>query len=162
MPGAEMCSEEKQSSEEDRDPWGWGWALMCMEHSGKASLKRWHWNRDLEEVRNGGSQEKSIPDKHKGKVPKLVISSLCRRKNKSPVCLECMIHVWQEVGEVGRACPGKHSRRNLDFVRSVKRSHWKVGATADMRSCSQRSSGCAGDRLQAGRRLWGVPFQKLL
>lgn len=68
MPGAEMCSEEKQSSEGDRDQWGWGWALMCMEQSGKASLKRCHWNRDLEEVRNGGSQEKSIPDKNKGKA----------------------------------------------------------------------------------------------
>lgn len=37
-----------------------GGVLTCVEQSGKASLRRGHCSRGLEEVRGGGSQEKSI------------------------------------------------------------------------------------------------------
>ena len=40
-----------------------GGVLTCVEQSGKASLRRWHCSRGLEEVRGGGSRQKSISDR---------------------------------------------------------------------------------------------------
>lgn len=101
--------------------------FFCIEKSGKASLKRQHWNRDLKEVRDG-TRKRAF---YIGVRAILCYWKDCMRKSQRQVWLKSVVNAKSgRRGQGGRQGPAYEGslKRNLDFAQSVKRSHLTVGS----------------------------------